>query len=438
MHGMVVSDGVRFCHLAQELAQQLQAGVEQKQAALAQAQSSLGASIPLQKPHREAHTRDLLHSPTKPQRETSSHSEFSQRSDPEEYQPAPRKLVTAKVMWARFPKNMFSSGWSGGSANSSGGGSEDTNQNPELQYFELWIDGVSTHQRTGGIPWAPESDWYDSFFMCEPGPDTKVEFVWNYKARATGETCVGGSASLDWNTIDLRTSSNEVVLSLDILEGNARSQHEVQREVPDEAQHKGLQDAMQAKWFAQREAKLLGVGGGPEEETAPPAQPGDFAGCGGEPRSKVGTCSVYFSNQEKLEHLVELTRLPSNSLVPPNEDQVAKCTRLLKREMQFAEKKLKEAENKVDAQQSHRWQALQDLEEQHAELVQAIILHRRVFGFTRKEDEPALGAMDLAGQSPVSARSSCSRKSGIKGAVYAQSQPFYSFTAAGEESLRCA
>ena len=402
------------------LAQQLQAGVEQKQAALAQAQSSPDAGIPLQKP----------------QREISHHSEFLQRLDSEEYQPAPRKLVTAKVMWARFPKNLFSSGCSVGSANSSGVGFEDTNQNPELQYFELWIDGVSTHQRTGGTPWAPESDWYDSFFMCEPGPDAKVEFVWNYKARATGETCVGGVASLDWNTIDLRTTSNEVVLSLDILEGNAKSQHEVQHEVPDEVQHRVLQDAMQAKWFAQREAKVLGVGGRPE--TAPPAQPGDLAGGGGEPRSKVGTCSVYFSYQEKLEHLADLTRLPSNSLVPPNEDQVAKCTRLLKREMQFAEKKLKEAENKVDAQQSHRWQVLQDLEEQHAELVQTIILHRRVFGFTPHQDEPALGAMDLAGQSPDPAKSSCSKKSGIKGAVYAQSQPFYSFTAAGEESLRCA
>ena len=366
--------------------------MEQKQAALAQAQSSPDAGIPLQKP----------------QREISHHSEFLQRLDSEEYQPAPRKLVTAKVMWARFPKNLFSSGCSGGSTNSSGVGSEDTNQNPELQYFELWIDGVSTHQRTGGIPWAPESDWYDSFFMCEPGPDAKVEFVWNYKARATGETCAGGVASLDWNTIDLRTTSNEVVLSLDILEGNAKSQHEVQHEVPDEVQHRVLQDAMQAKWFAQREAKVLGVGG--RTETAPPAQPGDLAGGGGEPRSKVGTCSVYFSYQEKLEHLADLTRLPSNSLVPPNEDQVAKCTRLLKREMQFAEKKLKEAENKVDAQQSHRWQVLQDLEEQHAELVQTIILHRRVFGFTPHQDEPALGAMDLAGQSPDPAKSSCSKK----------------------------
>ena len=50
-------------------------------------------------------------------------------------------------------------------------------------------------------------------------------------------------------------------------------QHEVQYEVADEEEHKqkGFQDAMQAKWFAQRE-EVLGVEGGREETTPPPAQ----------------------------------------------------------------------------------------------------------------------------------------------------------------------
>lgn len=357
----------------QTVAEQLQAGVEQKQAALAHAQSHPDAGSP----------------PQKPLRENSAPSEVSQRSDSEDYLPAPRKVVTAQVLWARFPKNMFSGRGGDCSGADSGGGDgwEVTDQNPELHYFELWIDGVSMHQRTAGIPWTAESEWYDSFSMSEPWPDARVELVWNYKTRAGGETCVGGVACLDWKTIDL-ASSNEVVLSLDIRERRA-------------------------------ESDTLGDGGG-------------------EQGSKVGACSVHLGYQEKLEHLTCFARLPSTSLVPPNEDQVAKCTRLLKKEIQFAEKKLKEAENKADALQSQRWQALQDLEEQHAELVQAIILHRRVFGLAPKEDDPVLGAIDSTEQLPNSAKSTCSRRSGVKGAVYAQALPFYSFTASGEESLRCA
>jgi hypothetical protein len=45
---------------------------------------------------------------------------------------------------------------------------------PEAHFFELWVNGCSTQMRTAGIVWEAESEWFDAFYLSSPGPDAKV------------------------------------------------------------------------------------------------------------------------------------------------------------------------------------------------------------------------------------------------------------------------
>ena len=96
------------------------------------------------------------------------------------------------------------------------------------------------------------------------------------------------------------------------------------------------------------------------------------------PSEKVGTCSILLSYEPPIKF--DIVKLPSDGLIPPHETYIERCQRHLEREIKFAERQLKEAETTVEAVQAQRWHHMDALQEQRDEMIQAIILNRRVFG----------------------------------------------------------
>jgi hypothetical protein len=340
----------------QILAQQLQDGIDQRQAELTQAIADKSAGVPPNLILAHVGEEDEL-APS-----TSS---------------APVKTVLAKVLWARFPSNLFAS------VSSSESQAEPGQAKPLSHFFELWVNGQSTHMRTAGIPWAADCEWYDSFYLSDLGSGDRLELVWKYVLAAGGQTHIGGKAELEWNTIDLDQSKpggNEIVTTLDIADkfGTAET------------------------WG-----------------------------------NKLGSCSLYLSRVQVAGF--SIGRCISNRLIPPNEDYAAKCDRLLQREIGLAQKRLKEAELKVESSRAMRWQHLDDLQEQHDELVQGIILHRRVF---KESLLPPKQADDAEAEEATPQRMGSAKgmdrsggRSRVKGLAFAQPLPFYSYTSTKTESL---
>ena len=289
----------------------------------------------------------------------------------------PPKMIVAKVLWARFPKNMFSNSDS------------DTDAVPKLShYFELCVNGQTTCMRTGGIPWAAESEFYDSFYLSEPGPDSLITLEWKYQESENDQTFLGGRAQLNWNVVEL-PPVNEVVVSLDIRSADVNA---------------------------------------------------DLT-------EKVGTCSVMLKRMSRLAGF-DIIRTVSNGLVPHHEDAISKCERLMKLEEKFAEKKFKEAEGKVEAAQNARWLHLDALQTKQEQIEADIICHQRVFGVPkkRKDDSAKKGSMDSdatqcanpgtpATPKRGSSSKSCTSQSELKGSEYAQSLPFFASTPFFTESL---
>ena len=91
--------------------------------------------------------------------------------------------------------------------------------------------------------------------------------------------------------------------------------------------------------------------------------------------------------------------------------------------------------------QAARWHHLEDLQEQHDELIQDIILHRRVFKESllppRPEGERAAAPGTTEAPAAASSTKSHDRAEScrVKGSAFAQSMPFYSHTSTATESL---
>ena len=95
-------------------------------------------------------------------------------------------IFVIKVLWARFPKNLFSP--------SLCTPPETVWTPPSRQYLELLVDGVSTQMRTAAVSWAPEVEFFDSFCFSHSGADAKIRVVWKYADAQSDETVVGGTA----------------------------------------------------------------------------------------------------------------------------------------------------------------------------------------------------------------------------------------------------
>lgn len=254
------------------LAQQLQRGLDQKESELQQALADKAAGI-----------SSTARAPIGEEDELAPSTSTVQM-----------KAVLAKILRARFPANLFTAHSTAADAGNSGeAGSESTE--PASHFFELWLNGQSTHMRTAGVPWASDCEWCDSFYLNDIGADAQLEIVWKYVKGVGGQTRTGGTAELKWSAVNLDPSklgSNEVVMTLDITDKSGGAE----------------------TW-------------------------GD----------KLGTCSLLFSEVQVSGF--SINRQISNSLIPPNEEHVAKCERLRDREIQMTQKRLKEAEGRIEAAQ---------------------------------------------------------------------------------------
>ena len=155
---------------------------------------------------------------------------------------------------------------------------------------------------------------------------------------------------------------------------------------------------------------------------------------------KVGRCCVDLSQKEGQSY--GITRSPSDTLIPGKEEVADKCLRLLNNEIAFAQKTLKEAQKEVDAAQVVRWQTIADLQEQYDEGVEARKLERRVFGLppSHSPHTTSLQADTHTARRPTSSRGGGrgrgASESLNKGAQFAKAQVFYSGTSKDTEWLR--